>query len=112
MADNNTMYAISDSGVTVLPVGSLSTPPRVSLLSVEDLLFLGNFCNRNSMTQTFTISDPGEQIIRPFTITAPVCARHHGFSFERHCTRRYHRNGGSQRLFPAASKGNPVAASL
>jgi uncharacterized protein (TIGR03437 family) len=57
-ADNNTMYSISDSGVMVLPVGSLAKYPRLSA-SAEDLLFLGNFCNRNSLTQTFTISDPG-----------------------------------------------------
>ena len=69
-ADNNTMYAISDSGVTILPVGSLSSVPRLSS-SVEDLLFLGNFCNRNSMTQTFTISDPGGNHT-PFTITPSV----------------------------------------
>ncbi len=57
-ADNNTMYAISDSGVTVLPVGSLASYPRLSS-STEDLLFLGNFCTRTAITQTFTISDPG-----------------------------------------------------
>lgn len=57
-ADNNTMYAISDSGVTVLPVGSLTSYPRLSS-SVEDLLFLGNFCTRTALTQTFTVSDPG-----------------------------------------------------
>jgi len=57
-ADNNTMYAISASGVTVLPVGNLAAYPRLSV-STEDLLFLGNFCNRNALTQTFTISDPG-----------------------------------------------------
>ncbi len=57
-ADNNTMYSISDSGVTVIPVGNLAKYPRLSS-STEDLLFLGNFCNRNALTQTFTISDPG-----------------------------------------------------
>jgi uncharacterized protein (TIGR03437 family) len=57
-ADNNTMYSISDSGVMVIPVGNLAAYPRLSA-STEDLLFLGNFCNRNSLTQTFTITDPG-----------------------------------------------------
>jgi hypothetical protein len=52
------MYSISDSGVLVLPVGNLSASPRLSA-SVEDLLFLGNFCNRNQITQTFTLTDPG-----------------------------------------------------
>jgi uncharacterized protein (TIGR03437 family) len=66
-ADNNTMYSISDSGVMVLPVGSLGKYPRLSV-STEDLLFLGNFCNRNSLTQTFTISDPGGNHT-PFSIS-------------------------------------------
>jgi uncharacterized protein (TIGR03437 family) len=57
-ADNNTMYSISDSGVMVLPVGTMASYPRVHS-SAEDLVFLGNFCNRNSLTQTFTITDPG-----------------------------------------------------
>lgn len=57
-ADNNTMYSISDSGVMILPVGSLGTFPRLSA-STEDLLFLGNFCNRSALTQTFAITDPG-----------------------------------------------------
>lgn len=56
--DNNTMYSISDSGVTVLPVGNLKAYPRLAS-SVEDLLFLGNFCNRNSLTQSFSVTDPG-----------------------------------------------------
>lgn len=56
--DNNTMYAISDSGVMILPVGSLASYPRLSA-STEDVVFRGNFCNRNITTQTFTITDPG-----------------------------------------------------
>jgi len=65
--DNNTMYAISDSGVMVLPVGSLAKYPRLSS-STEDLLFLGNLCNRASLTRTFTISDPGGNHT-PFQVT-------------------------------------------
>jgi uncharacterized protein (TIGR03437 family) len=57
-ADNNTVYAISDSGIMILPVGSLKSYPRLSA-SVEDVVFRGNFCNRNIATQTFTITDPG-----------------------------------------------------
>ncbi len=56
--DHNTVYSISDSGVTVLPVGSLSSVPRLTP-STEDLVFRGNFCNRSTSTQTFTITDPG-----------------------------------------------------
>jgi uncharacterized protein (TIGR03437 family) len=57
-ADNNTMYSISDSGVMILPVGNLKAYPRLSA-STEDVVFRGNFCNRNITTQTFTITDPG-----------------------------------------------------
>ena len=57
-ADNNTMYAISDSGIMILPVGNLKSYPRLSA-SVEDVVFRGNFCNRNIATQTLTITDPG-----------------------------------------------------
>src|SRR5580700_10007731 len=66
-ADNNTMYSISDSGVMVLAVGSLANYPRL-VASTEDLLFLGNFCNRSSLTQTFTITDPGGNHT-PFSIS-------------------------------------------
>ena len=52
------MYAISDSGVTVLPVGSLNKMPRLAA-SAEDVLVETNFCNRNPLTAKFTISDPG-----------------------------------------------------
>jgi uncharacterized protein (TIGR03437 family) len=65
--NHNTMYAISTSGVTVLPVGNLNKYPRLSA-SNQDVVFRGNFCNRNSMTQTFTISDPGGNHTR-FAIT-------------------------------------------
>ncbi len=66
-ADNNTMYAISDSGVMILPVGNLKSYPRLSA-SAEDVVFRGNFCNRNIATQTFTITDPGGGHT-PFSIT-------------------------------------------
>jgi uncharacterized protein (TIGR03437 family) len=57
-AAGSILYAVSDSGVTVLPVGSLNKARRVTA-SVEDLLVQSNFCNRNAMRQTFTVSDPG-----------------------------------------------------
>jgi hypothetical protein len=66
-SDHNTMYAISDSGVTVLPVGNLSSYPRLTA-SVEDVVFRGNFCIRGTTTQTFTISDPGGNHT-PFTVS-------------------------------------------
>ncbi|HWC99722.1 MAG TPA: hypothetical protein VG456_23340 [Candidatus Sulfopaludibacter sp.] len=54
----NNMYAITDSGVTVLPVGSLSRYPRLAT-SQEDVLVQTNFCVRTALTTTFKISDPG-----------------------------------------------------
>jgi uncharacterized protein (TIGR03437 family) len=57
-SDSSVIYALSSSGVTVLPVGSLNKYNRISS-SVQNILFLDNFCTRNATTQTFTISDPG-----------------------------------------------------
>jgi uncharacterized protein (TIGR03437 family) len=54
----STMYAISDSGIMVLPVGLLNKAKRLTT-SVEDLLVQSNFCNRNAMKQSFVISDLG-----------------------------------------------------
>ena len=56
-ANAATMYAISDSGVMILPVGSMNKYRRLAASS-EDLLVQSNFCNRNAMKQTFVISDP------------------------------------------------------
>jgi uncharacterized protein (TIGR03437 family) len=57
-SDSNTLYAVSASGVTVLPVGSLSQAPRV-MPQQEDLVFRGSFCNQGVSSQQVTISDPG-----------------------------------------------------
>ena len=67
-SDGNTMYASSDSGVLVLPVGNLNTSPRLTT-SVEDLVFRGNFCDRNLATQTFVLSEAGGAKV-PFSITS------------------------------------------
>lgn len=53
-----TIYAISDSGVMVLPVGNLNQYHRLAS-SAEDVLIQTNFCNSGSTTQTLTITDPG-----------------------------------------------------
>ena len=52
------LYAISDSGVMVLPVGSLNQAHRVAA-DHEDLLVQTTFCNRNALSQSMTITDPG-----------------------------------------------------
>jgi uncharacterized protein (TIGR03437 family) len=56
-SDSNTLYAVSSSGVTVLPVGSLAQQPQV-IPQQEDLVFRGNFCNQGVATQQLTIVDP------------------------------------------------------
>ncbi|MBL8241641.1 MAG: hypothetical protein JNM66_29720 [Bryobacterales bacterium] len=57
-ADGAAMYAISESGVTVIPAGRMTEQPRV-IASIEDLSFRGNFCDRQVGTQQFTVLDPG-----------------------------------------------------
>jgi uncharacterized protein (TIGR03437 family) len=56
--DMNTMYAVSDSGVMILPVGTLYQAPRVTATK-EDVLFRGSFCDRRILTQEVTIYDDG-----------------------------------------------------
>jgi uncharacterized protein (TIGR03437 family) len=68
--DGSVVYAVSDSGVMVLPVGSLNKSPRLQV-SVQSLLFLGNFCDRNAGQQTLTITDPGGNHT-PFSISSSV----------------------------------------
>ncbi len=55
-SDSNTVYSISDSGVTVLPVGALNQARRITT-SQEDVVFRGNFCDRKSSSQVITIAD-------------------------------------------------------
>jgi uncharacterized protein (TIGR03437 family) len=66
-SDSNTLYAVSESGVTVLPVGSMAQQPQVTAQQ-EDLVFRGNFCNQGVLTQQLTIVDPGGNHT-PFSIT-------------------------------------------
>jgi uncharacterized protein (TIGR03437 family) len=54
----DTLYAVSESGVMVLSVGSLASVPRVAA-DREDLLFQGNFCQRGPIRQSLRITDPG-----------------------------------------------------
>ena len=52
------MYAVSESGVMVLPVGSLKASHRLAAAQ-EDILLTTNFCNSGLLTQSLTITDPG-----------------------------------------------------
>ena len=67
-SDSNTLYSISASGVTVLPVGSLAQQPQV-VAQQEDLVFRGSFCNQGVSTQQLTIVDPGGNNT-PFSISS------------------------------------------
>jgi uncharacterized protein (TIGR03437 family) len=66
-SDDSVMYAISVSGVTVLPVGELSRAPKV-VASRPDLVFRGNFCDRRVITQELQITSPGGGNV-PFTLS-------------------------------------------
>jgi hypothetical protein len=52
------MYAASDSGVVVLPVGSLNRTPRIAS-SHEDVLLRGNTCDHQMLSGEIDITDPG-----------------------------------------------------
>ncbi|MDQ2945417.1 MAG: hypothetical protein M3Y27_05655, partial [Acidobacteriota bacterium] len=66
--DAMTMYGVSDSGVLVLPVGSLAKAPRLAV-SQEDMVFRGSFCDRRVTSQALTITDPGGGST-PFSISS------------------------------------------
>ena len=71
-SDGETLYAVSDSGIVILPVGRLNRAPRVAA-SVEDLVFRGNFCDRRVSVQEIRILDPGGGST-PFSISSPSAA--------------------------------------
>ncbi len=74
-ADGSVLYAVSDSGVTVLPVGALAQTPRV-VAKQEDVVFRGNFCDRRTSTQELEIVDPGGgQTDFSLAVTPPELAR-------------------------------------
>ncbi len=54
--DMGTLYAASDSGVTVLPIGTLDRAPRVAAVE-EDVIFRGNACDRRSIVRQLNIID-------------------------------------------------------
>src|SRR5688572_2767081 len=65
--DRRTIYAASDSGLAILPVRRLAESPRV-VATQEDVVFRGNFCNRDLISQQIDIVDPGGNRT-PFRIT-------------------------------------------
>ena len=57
-SDRNVMYAISASGLMILPVGALAQARRLRALQ-EDVVFRGTFCERRVLTQEIDLVDPG-----------------------------------------------------
>lgn len=68
--DGNTVYAVSDSGVVVLPVGQIESQSRVVALE-KDLQFRSSFCDRSTGSQTLTIVDLSGANT-PFSLSSPV----------------------------------------
>jgi uncharacterized protein (TIGR03437 family) len=56
-SDGTVMYALSESGVMILPVGGLNQYPRVQATK-EDVVFTSTFCDQRILTQELTIVDP------------------------------------------------------
>jgi uncharacterized protein (TIGR03437 family) len=56
-SDMTRVYSVSDSGVLVLPVASLSTSPQLAA-SQEDLVFQSDICTRSVISQSVDIVDP------------------------------------------------------
>lgn len=67
-SDSNTLYSISESGITIMPVGGLAQQPQV-VAQQEDLVFRGSFCNQGVSTHQLTIVDPGGNNT-PFSISS------------------------------------------
>ncbi len=69
-SDGNTMYSISESGLTIFPIGSLAQLARISF-AVEDLLFQTSFCERQSLTRQVVVSDSGGGRV-PFSVSSTM----------------------------------------
>jgi len=57
LVSGKSMYAISDSGVTIFPVGDLGSVHRVQAMQ-EDLLFQASGCDQKAVTHFLDIIDP------------------------------------------------------
>ena len=57
-SDGSTLYSVSDSGVLVMPVGSISRMPRVAAVQ-QDVIFRGSSCSRGKVSQIVNIVNPG-----------------------------------------------------
>jgi len=69
-ASGDRMYSISESGVTVFPVGSALRTVRRLAVSKEDVIFQTNSCDHRITTQQIVITDPGGGATH-FTLNPP-----------------------------------------
>ena len=92
-SDGSTMYSVSESGVTVLPVGQLDRQPRV-FASRQDLTFRGNYCDRNIATQEVTITSNGARRTSNLPRIIHLC----GSPFNRRNSRNSENQRRSERL--------------
>ncbi len=69
-SDGNTMYSVSESGVTIFPIGSMEQFARLSFAE-EDVLFRTSFCERQSLTRQVVVSDAGGARV-PFTVSSTM----------------------------------------
>jgi uncharacterized protein (TIGR03437 family) len=67
-AASDVLYAASDSGVMVFPIGRLKQQHRV-LATASDVVARSTFCNRNVIVQTLNITDPGGGSTTDFALT-------------------------------------------
>jgi len=77
-SDMNTLYAISDSGVTVFPIGSFAAAHRISTQE-EQLLFQATSCDNGFITQNLHLVDLGGGQT-DFTLSVPSGTRGVTFS--------------------------------
>jgi len=69
-SDKETVYALSDNGVLILPVGRLSREPRIQTVQ-RDVMFLGDACNRLVISQFLDIVDPNGRNV-DFALSLPA----------------------------------------
>lgn len=69
-SDGSVMYALSESGMLILPVGQIQHQPRLTT-SQEDLVFRSNYCSPGMMTQDLTVYDLAGGSI-PFSISSTL----------------------------------------
>ena len=77
-SDRNTLYAISESGVTVFPMGEYGTAARVKAKQ-ESVLFKGNGCERSTLAGYIDVVDPNGGAV-DFELTVPSDAEGITFS--------------------------------